>query len=71
MSFHDELCDGVANLARKSLMPTHVSNKPLIHPGCAVQILRGPLYRYHPPNNISGAEVYFKQKGKLLIRYMW
>ena len=37
MYFHNDLCDRVADLARKALTPTQVSDDPLINPDCAVQ----------------------------------
>ena len=34
---HNELCDGVADLAGKAFTPSHVRNDPLIYQGCAVK----------------------------------
>ena len=69
-SHRNKLLDGVIDLSRKALVPTHMRDDPLIHPGCAVQIVRAPLAGSSPPNNIPGMAEYFEQKCGLLIRYI-
>ena len=70
-SSYDELCDGVADLTRKTLTPTHLSSDPYIDPGCAVQSGRALLAGSLLPQNPPGTAVYSKQKGDLLIQEMW
>ena len=37
---HNELCDGVADLAVRSFTPSHIRNDPLIYQGCSVMSLK-------------------------------
>ena len=37
MTRHNELRDGVADLAGKAFTPSHVQNNPLIYSGCTVK----------------------------------
>ena len=37
MARHNELCDGVTDLAGKAFTPSHVRNDPIIYQGCAVK----------------------------------
>ena len=37
---HNEIQDGVTDLARKAFTPSHVRNDPLIFAGCAVKTLK-------------------------------
>ena len=50
-NIHNELCDGVAGLAGKSVTPSYVHEYPLIHEGCAVR--EGKSKPAGPPNNNS------------------
>ena len=40
---HNEICDGVADLANKAFTPTHVHDGPLIFEGCAIKTKRAQL----------------------------
>ena len=62
---------GVSYLDSKYLMPTHVSDNPLIHPGRAVQSGRSPLAGTSPHNNPPAATEELEQTVDLLIRDLW
>ena len=61
---HNELRDGVSNLANKAFTPTHVSNNPKICKGRAV--LEGKEKLKGSPSKDEG-----NMKGTLLVRYLW
>ena len=73
MARHNELCDGVADLAGKKLAPSHVSNYSLIFSGCAVKRPKEKPYRSKattvpaatPPLEST------EEKGGILIRELW
>ena len=70
---HNELRDGVADLAGKAFTPSHVRDKPLIFAGCSVKRPKAK------PNRTSGSTdresapspEATEQKGELLIRDLW
>ena len=43
MAHHNELYDGVSDLARKDFTPTHVRDNPKIYTSCAVRGGKGKL----------------------------
>ena len=69
---HNDLCDWVADLAVKDFTPSHLRNDPLIYQGCALKRLKskpaGPSGSTNPGDKPPEAT---KQKGDLLIRYLW
>ena len=69
---HNELRDGVADLASRAFTPTHVRNDPLIYQGCAVTRKKaqpaGPGGSTAPGTSPPGDS---EQKGDLLIRDLW
>ena len=70
---HNELCDGVADLAGISFTPFHVRDDPLIFAGCAVKRPKANPSRSKattstattPPLKVT------EQKGDLLICELW
>ena len=67
---HNELRDGVADLAGKAFTPSHVRDDPLIYSGCAVKRMKAaPSGAGGNSNNsaLKPPEV-TEQKGDLLIR---
>ena len=66
---HNELRDGVADLASRAFTPTHVRNDPLIYQGCAVTRKKaqpaGPGGSTAPGTSPPGES---EQTGDLLIR---
>ena len=73
MARHNELCDGVADLAGKSFTPYQVLNNPLIYSGCAVKRTKAATAEAGGTINyieLQTPEV-TEQKGDLLIRYLW
>ena len=64
MEHHNDLCDGVSNIASKALTPTHVHNNPKIYTGCAVR--GGKEKPKGNPLNDKG-----DLKADLLIRELW
>ena len=69
---HNELRNGVADLASRAFTPTHVRNDPLIYQGCAVTRKKaqpaGPGGNTAPETTPPGDS---EQKGDLLIRDLW
>ena len=73
MARHNELQDGVADLAVKAFSPSHVRDDPLIFAGCAMKRLKanpdgnsGSIDRDGPPPPEAT-----EQKGDLLICDLW
>ena len=70
---HNELRDGVADLAGKAFTPSHVHNDPLIYSGRAVKRTKATPtgasgnkdHTVAPPPEVT------EQKGDLLIRDLW
>ena len=73
MARHNELRDGVADLAGKYFTPSHVRDKPLIYSGRAVKRTKATSARARRNNNQAGASPpeITEQKGDLLIRELW
>ena len=73
MARHNELRDGVADLAGKSFTPSHVRDNPFIYSGCAVKRTKAT------PAGASGNSSQLvaqlpevtEQKGDLFIRDLW
>ena len=69
---HNELRDGVADLAGKAFTPSHVRNNPLIYQGCAVKRTKSNLAG---PSGITETEdtppEATEQKGDLILRELW
>ena len=65
---HNELRDGVADLAGKDFTPSHVRDDPLIYQGCAVKRTKanpdGPSDTTDPDDTRPEA---MEQKGDLLV----
>ena len=63
---HNELCDGVVDLAGKAFTPTHMRNDPLIYTGCA---MKKPNANPGSPKATPATPPlqYTEQKGGLLI----
>ena len=72
MARHNELCDGVADLAGKAFTPSHVCNNPLIYQGCAVKRTEtkpaGTSDTTDPEDTSQDAT---EQNGDLLLRDLW
>ena len=72
MARHNELRDGVADLAGKAFTPSHVCNDPLIYQGYAVQRAKA---KPDGPSGITNTEdtppVATEQNGDLLLREIW
>ena len=69
---HNELRDGVADLASRAFTPSHVRNSPLIYQGCAV--MRTKVQPAGPCDSITSETSppeATEQKGNLLIRDLW
>ena len=68
-ALHNELRDGVADLAGRAFTPSHVCNDPLIYQGCAVKSQKanpaGTSYSTKLEDTPPEAT---EQKGDLLIR---
>ena len=61
ISCHNDLHDGIADLASKVVTPTHVCNDPKIYTSCTVRGGKGKL-KFYPSKENGGL------KGYLLIR---
>ena len=70
-SCHKNLCDGVSDLANKSLTTTHVHSAPLINPCCAVGISKTFLTKSNQPNKKTGKTIDSEQKRNLMIQDLW
>ena len=70
---HNELRDGVAELAGKAFTPSHVRNNPLIYSGCAVKRTKATPAGASGKNDQAGAPPpeATEQKGDLLICDLW
>ena len=68
---HNELCNGVADLACKALTSTHVRYNPLITPGRAIGIFKTINDNTAVPNKQPGKVVKSKQKEDLLTTDLW
>ena len=71
---HNELRDGVADLAGKDFTPSHVSDDPLIYSGRAVRRTKptpAGSTKPNPTRETPAAPEVTEQKGNLLIRYLW
>ena len=70
---HNELCDGVADLAGKDFTPSHVRDHPLISAGFNVNRLKVNTDRTKDtpvPDNMPPLDA-TEEKGELLIRDLW
>ena len=67
---HNEIRDGVVDLARKSFNPVHMHDDPLILAGRAVQRTKPMLDGSTQPPSKNNPEA-TKQKGDLLIHELW
>ena len=71
---HNELHDGVADLASKAFTPSHVRNHTLIYSGRAVSRTK-PMpagsTKPSPTSETPAAPEVTEQKGELLIRDLW
>ena len=73
MARHNELHDGVADLAGKAFTPSHVRDDPLIYSGRAVKRMKASSDGSSGTTDQAGVlslEV-TEQKGDLLIRELW
>ena len=71
---HNELRDGVADLAGKAFTPSHVRNDPLIYSGHAMSRTKPMTAVYtktDPSRERPAAPEVTEQKGDLLIRDLW
>ena len=70
---HNELCDGVADLAGKAFTHSHVRNYPLIYSGHSVKRTKAAPARARGKTDQAGAPPpeATEQKGDLLIRDLW
>ena len=68
MSCYNNLHESFANLDRKALTPTHVSDDPLTNPGRAVRNGKAFIENSNPPNNLQGTAIDSEHNGELLIR---
>ena len=67
---HNELCDGVADLAGKAFTPSHMRDEPLIYSGRAVTRMKAMPARSNGNSEHTAAQEVMEQKGDLLIRYL-
>ena len=70
---HNDLRDGVSDLAGKALTPSHVRDDPLIYSGCAMKRTKAVPSRASGTSTesvVQPPEV-TEQKGDLLIRGLW
>ena len=66
---HNEICDGVADMAGKAFTPSHVHNDPLIYQGCAVKRTKAkPDRPSGSTNTVDTPPEATEQKGDLLLR---
>ena len=73
MARHNEIRDGVADLAGKAFTPSHVCKDPLIYSGCAVRRTNPTLAvsdKTKPTDQPASPEV-TEEKGNLIIRDLW
>ena len=70
MACHNDLRDGVADLAGKAFTPTHVGYYPLIFAGCAEKRPKANPSRSKAKSSTPQIEA-TEQKGNLLIRDLW
>ena len=69
---HNDLRDGVADLASRAFTPSHVRNDPLIYQGCAVTRTKAQPARPRDSNKSrTSPPKATEQKGDLLIRDLW
>ena len=71
---HNELRDGVAELAGKAFTPDHVRDDPLIYSGRAMSRTKhkpAGSKLTTPPDRTAAAPEVTEQKGDLLIRDLW
>ena len=70
---HNNLCDGVADLAGKALTPSHVCNEPLIYSGCSMKRTKatpsGDRQNYN--HAVALPSKVTEHKGDLQIRDLW
>ena len=73
MVHHNELRDGVADLASKSITPSHMRDNLLIYSGRAVKRTKATPVGDSGNNDQAGAPPpeFTWQKGDLLIRDLW
>ena len=72
MARHNELRDGVANLAGKSFTPSHVRDDPLIYQGCALKRTKAKpagLSDTTDPDDTPPEAM--EKKGDLLLQDLW
>ena len=71
---HNELRDGLADLAGKAFTPAHVRDNPLIYSGRAMSRTKPKPAEFKlttPPDATTAAPEVTEQKGDLLIRDLW
>ena len=68
MSCYNNLHERFADLDRKALTPTHVSDDPLTNPGRAVRNGKAFIENSNPPNNLQGTAIDSEHNGELLIQ---
>ena len=68
---HQLLCNRVADLARKSFMPSHVRYNSLTYIGTAMQVVKTQLDMSPSNNNPPQHQYESGKKGNLLIWYLW
>ena len=72
MARHNELRDGVVDLAGKAFTPSHVCNDPLIYQGCVVRRKKAkPAETSVITDTEDTPSEATEQKGGLLLRYLW
>ena len=67
---HNDLRDGVVDLAGKSFTPSHVRDDPLIYSGCAVKRMKATPAEAsgNKDHTLAPLPEFTEQKGDLLIR---
>ena len=71
---HNELCEGVADLAGKAFTPSHVRDDPLIYSSRAMSRTKpvpAGSNNTNPTRETTAAPEVTEQKVDLLIRYLW
>ena len=74
MARHNEIRDGVADLAGKAFTPSHVRDDPLIYSGCAMSRTKlNPAGSNitNPTRKTTAMPEVTEQKGDLLLRDLW
>ena len=68
---HNEIRDGVADLANKAFTPSHVRDDPIIYSGCAVKRTKAAPAGSNGNSRHTAASEVPDKKVSLLFRDLW